>query len=104
MKFHHAVALALVGWYLMVPPTDDNAQILKNRPIYQWNELATFNSKAECTQAQKTYAQLFTCTPEMAEDINRRKPPELKSDCTTMPNLLLSGQCLSSDDPRLKEK
>lgn len=94
--------LVLLTWYLVVPPTDDNAQILKNRPIYQWHILASFKSQSGCEEAQKAYAQFFKCTPEMAEDIKRRKPPELKSDCSTMPNLLLNGQCLSSGDPRLK--
>ncbi len=44
MTLRHAAALALVGWYLMYPPTP-------NRPLSQWEILNIFDSATECRKA-----------------------------------------------------
>jgi hypothetical protein len=36
MKHRNAAALALVGWYLMLPPLDHNLKPQTAAPLYQW--------------------------------------------------------------------
>jgi hypothetical protein len=51
MNLHHAVALALVGWYLMRPPLPDlNAHAIhKNTaPLSRWTVIGTFLTQKEC--------------------------------------------------------
>ena len=78
MKLHHAAALALVGWYLMMPlpPIAHNTRSINPdslfaAPLSRWSIIRTFPTQKEC----ETY-----------RDAN---PMEL---------------CVASDDPRLKEK
>jgi hypothetical protein len=61
MKPPHAAALALVGWYLMVPPfqgtSPENARVNANAPLNQWQKWAGFDSAKECNQASDNYYQ-----------------------------------------------
>jgi hypothetical protein len=50
MRLRHAAALALVGWYLMVPPTTDG-KIDNSAPLSQWDIRSSFDSAATCEQA-----------------------------------------------------
>ena len=48
MKFHHTAALALVGWYLMMPPpywskTNPRTSLLK-----QWTLFGRYDNAHEC--------------------------------------------------------
>jgi hypothetical protein len=43
MKVRHAAALALVGWYLIMPPGD-----LIGIPMPNWQRRAVFDSKTQC--------------------------------------------------------
>ena len=104
MKFRHAAALALVGWYLMMPPTPllnkpshlgpsplyPNGTDLPytvgppdpDAPISQWKSVGSFDLVAECKAAQDGYLKQFSKQPAMVES-------------------LLDAQCIASDDPRL---
>jgi hypothetical protein len=46
MKIRHVAALALVGWYLMVPP-----RYVIGIPMANWDRRAVFETKAECESA-----------------------------------------------------
>jgi hypothetical protein len=57
VRFRHATALALVGWYLLAPPSigaggrtyapDPNA------PLTLWTEVASFSSQRDCEKAKR---------------------------------------------------
>jgi len=59
MKFRHAAALALVGWYLMVPPQNAHWQEKRqplynsNAPLSEWDIDESFDTAAECQAALK---------------------------------------------------
>lgn len=107
MNLHHAAALALVGWYLMVPPTlaetscsgifstldrwmnkaahdkacEDQSKIVNSKaPISEWHEFMFFESLAECEALRQRGSALRPSDP------------------------LFSAQCIASDDPRVKQK
>ena len=101
MKFHHAGALALVGWYLMSPPpqnvSSDGAQsvnlIDSKTPLRKWRrvpESQEFECKIDCQRAISN-----GCHQKIdPTDIVYRRPAML----------LPYADCIATDDPRLKEK
>ena len=83
MKLHHAAALALVGWYLMAPPTRrirDEAVFDDDQPLSQWKQIGTYDTAKECT-ARIDYMQTLPLAEEIGAAFVR---------------------CIASDDPRLK--
>jgi hypothetical protein len=81
MKPRHAAALALVVWYVLVPPFEEpqdprssEPQFIQQAPLYEWLIIETYdnesNCKGELTMIQGDYHQ----------------------------------RCVSSDDPRIKGK
>jgi hypothetical protein len=56
MKAHHAAALALVGWYLMLPPVTRSGVIVADSPRHHypgWTMKAEFASHSDCDNAQR---------------------------------------------------
>jgi len=85
MKFRHAAALALVGWYLMVPPQTRTWWIGPERydddaSLSRWTIERSFD-KAEACEAARL------ATQEQAADAAIR---------------MGHAACVASDDPRLK--
>jgi hypothetical protein len=52
MKLHHTAALALVGWYLMVPPPvlHSSVPVDLDAPLSKWRIFSIHDSAAECEQ------------------------------------------------------
>lgn len=84
MKFktRHAAALALVGWYLMLPLAAD-----RYAPISEWAHVDSFDTATECRKAAY-------------QNIERVKK---KGDHAQI-DRAMAFECISTDDPRLKEK
>jgi hypothetical protein len=89
MRTGHAAALALVGWYLVLPPTDLNHPSGNtDAPLSQWGKRpTTYRSKAECEHVLDREIRLTNAK-------NRQ----------TMVRYYKASQCISVDDPRLKAK
>jgi hypothetical protein len=53
MKLRHAAALALVGWYLMMPPTSppNSFTINEAAPLSKWYLIESFDSAESCKRA-----------------------------------------------------
>ncbi len=89
MKLRHAAALALVGWYLMVPPLNADGTPNAHAPLSQWSMDGSYDTAKECTD-------------RFHSDMN--VAAGLKRDLGGM-NARLSvndEQCIATDDPRLK--
>jgi hypothetical protein len=92
MKLRHAAALALTGWYLIVPPAPNIEPV---PPLYKWVRLHDFD-----TQAQREL--------QMLRDLPARMNPGWTSlsgkfDRPTEQSPA-TERCIASDDPRLKPK
>jgi hypothetical protein len=74
-------ALALIGWYLMVPPIRDGREVIA--PVSEWAHLDSFDSARECRDGGYKYQ-------------DRRK-----AEKKPHPG---AWECIASDDPRLKGK
>lgn len=83
MNPRHAAALALMGWYLMMPPGDSNA------PIARWHLIASFDTARECWAEQK-------------QELDYYQDPK-HPDVNTWAQWN-TAECIATDDPRLKEK
>jgi hypothetical protein len=70
--------LAIMGWYLMVPPSTNIIGI----PVANWHRRAVFDTKAQCQSAR---LKLIEHIP-VGGSYHDWNPP----------------RCVSSDDPRLK--
>ncbi|HEY6420006.1 MAG TPA: hypothetical protein VIX59_13465 [Candidatus Binataceae bacterium] len=83
MKLCHAAALALVGWYLMMPPQTPDDVYITNAPLSHWHVQRAFDTATEC----ENYSTFFW-------DYLKNEPKKQKL-------FLDLAQCISSDDPRL---
>ena len=92
MKLRHAAALALVGWYLMLPPLDHGVPIVK-APYSEWDNWQGFDTADAC-QAKKSFFQNEALEP--AQKIGETAT-QLAMDCR-----FFDALCIATDDPRLK--
>jgi hypothetical protein len=92
MKPRHALALGLVGWYLMVPPNKDANQIDPSVPLPKWIVLRAFDTADACDEAQDQLRYRVS-------RLNTQAP--VASEASEAAEF---SQCIASDDPRLKEK
>jgi hypothetical protein len=96
MKVRHAAALALVGWYLMVPPLIEIEGKRKpnlDAPISEWQQVDSFDSADACKQR--------------LDDRLREMRDSTFSNPSDRPVAIWQsqlGECIASDDPRLKTK
>jgi hypothetical protein len=82
MTCRHAAALALVGWYLMVPPAAETPRFDVKAPLNKWAIDSRFNTGGECRNT-----------------LAARRAKEARKDVE--PRLWSFGKCVASDDPRL---
>jgi hypothetical protein len=104
-NLRHAAVLALVGWYLMVPPVNpgkDNLKLLKsgswwadlNAPLAHWQTSSVFDKASNCNVAQDA----------MVNDFGKHQA-NLGTGFTKAWRIAESQACcISTDDSRLKEK
>jgi hypothetical protein len=93
MNPRHASALALVGWYLMVPPlTNNGTRTDAHAALSTWQVLKSLASAPKC-EAEKNQLQ---------HDANTQ--PNKDKNTLLAQYMAAHSQCIASDDPRLKEK
>jgi hypothetical protein len=71
MKPRHAVALALVGWYLMIPPLSSEGKVDTHAPMSRWHQFMSFDAASAC---QKVLSELNSGE---ATEPNSSKPTHL---------------------------
>ena len=98
MNLRHAATLALVSWYLMVPPAISNTEVNHGAALPNWEIISSFDS-AEACHAMILYLQ--RTPPKAVPEEEATKPPLGKHYNPTIAQLR-DAQCVASDDPRLK--
>ena len=119
MKPRHAAALALVGWYLMLPPVDiPKGRYVEEASIAAWRKLVEYDTFTKCENRRQDDLRSYL---NHRNEYNIDDPKWLRSDAmldskngwpsgTTrkidahMLQGYVSRRCIASDDPRLKEK
>ena len=92
VKTRHAVALVLVDWYLMVPPTKDGNHIDPFVTLPKWVVLRAFDTATACDEAQDQLRDRIS-------HLNLQIP-----GAPAASGAAEFSQCIASHDPRLKEK
>jgi hypothetical protein len=92
MNLRHAAALALVGWYLMLPPTHGGySHFYTDEPLRKWCRGDYSDTRAGCNQLQQQRIRGFIAAGQ--KETIRLKDADYYA----------LGQCVARDDPRLKE-
>jgi len=94
MKLRRAAALALVGWYLMVPPmtlVSGRPAALTEAPLGRWNTSASFGNSKACVRYQLARV-----------DEQKRRSDQVGREYWL--EVFSNSLCIASGDPRLKEK
>jgi hypothetical protein len=101
VNLRHATALALVGWYLMVPPLSDtgiDAQV----PMAQWNISGSYDTASDCEASKNRMDDMLRDPTQVA----RIKAEALKEGKDWDPHRAIArseaSKCVATDDPRLK--
>jgi len=96
MRFRHAAALALVGWYLMLPPPnpDNKNTILLGADLSLWAVYESYDNAKECRRERETLKARIPFTD--TDEVLKRGSISDK--------MRWFGQCVATDDPRLKQK
>jgi hypothetical protein len=81
--------IAMLTWYLLVPPYAGHQKFAADTPLIKWYEAADFQSLAECQQNR-------------AATIKKYQGNGKQETITSRANVALfeKSQCVSSDDPR----
>jgi rRNA-processing protein FCF1 len=106
MKPRHAAALALAGWYLMVPPDSTVPHSVDlAAPISSWSIVTNFESADTCKQAL-TELQNRNDDPAKLDRTGRLRRFQKRQPAD--PELARArvdhASCVATGDPRLKEK
>jgi hypothetical protein len=96
MNLRHAAALALMGWYLMMPPIGADRSINDDASISQWRITNSYDKASECEENRNAYKR-------MTADQAKAYHLALKESDTELVLMdMKMGVCIATDDPRLK--
>ena len=102
LKPRHAAALALVGWYLMLPPC---------RLVSSWGNggyaggKCLIESQAPLREWKRAQPQEFEYKTDCERAISNECHREVEANgVSSFEGSLCTADCIASDDPRLKEK
>ncbi len=121
MKPRHVAALALVGWYLMVPPSSCFRKGPNvDAPISGWHVKKSFETAIQCESDRFDMRQVWvpnpnpkpkpTKVPDLGEkrkktlsewEAERRVSLDLQGHYVPANPFALAAQCIATDDPRL---
>jgi hypothetical protein len=105
MKPRHAAALAIAGWYLMIPPIDAHNKVDAHAPMSKWKKGVRFGSEKECDDSlQDAVANPMTESEYRAAERATLKAKMHPLSQSEMKKRTAESVCVAADDPRLKAK
>jgi hypothetical protein len=95
MNLRHTAALALVGWYLIVPPETMQARDYLV-PRAEWQKLGVFDDADKCMTAKRRIAKYAN------DDQKKRNCLDTDSSAACLADrAAANSECMADDDPRL---
>jgi hypothetical protein len=91
MKPHHAAALALAGWYLIVPSSRLPPGLAYKEPLRKWQVVRGYDSADDCQDSLDAFFE----DSQQKQALNLLEPAYRD---------YMFAKCVATDDPRLKEK
>ncbi len=97
MRLVHAAALALTGWYLVIPPAQntEDPRVDAEAPLSQWQVESSYDTAAQCEAARAEARKPIRWPAEQGKFAKLDAYDNLAHEMAT---------CIATDDPRLKEK
>jgi hypothetical protein len=104
MKPRHAAALALVGWYLIVPPNSKVPHSVDSTaPISRWRIITDFESADSCNQALTELKNKNGDPAKLDRTGRLRRFQRVQPADPELGRARVDhAACIASDDPRLK--
>lgn len=110
MNPRHAAALALVGWYMMLPPMGSHFDAVPIGP--KWRIQGVFDKADQCQTEQQKWIEgaRHSMTKELhvetTEELNHlMDADDFRTSFTAAVAVwMFQVACIASDDPRLKQK
>lgn len=105
MRFRHAAALALVGWYLIMPPTvGPYLRLDKSAPVSQWKIVEHFDTATACEGYLQEMKEGTGASYHEYSVAQKFQVEGLKKvhDMGIPTFALKAARCIFSDDPHLK--
>ena len=106
MKPRHTAALALVGWYLMIPPVfspmGDHPRAFNDlkASLNRWDIWASFESETSC---KKEMEHLRKEAPLRLKFAHERPDQDRNGNIVAVAEAWQRAECVATHDPRLKE-
>jgi hypothetical protein len=95
MKLRHAAALALVSWYLMVPPRSEGGADVR-APLGDWIICTSYDTADACEEGLRQYSE------RLADDLQAHS--DNRAFVAWAKQATPHARCIATDDPRLKSK
>jgi hypothetical protein len=101
MNLRHAAALALLAWYLVLPPVvlsfpTAGPEFDTAAPLSTWSRQGTFITEPECRKS------LEDRRSELGHRLYELRTRNSSALSRTRPYQWQAADCIASDDPRLK--
>ena len=111
MKPRHAAALALAGWFLMVPPIADRAYDISqvrviegDAPLSNWVIKRAYDSAEECEKVREELRNR-SVPIVLKQALFNHKDANSAERIQTIDNVQNGiAECIANDDPRLNPK
>ncbi len=105
MEPRHGAALAIVAWYLMIPPINADNRVDAGAPLSKWRKSVSFESKQECEGSLKDAIENpMTLSEYQAAAAATLKAKMHPLSASEMTRRMQESVCVAADDPRLKPK
>jgi hypothetical protein len=106
VKFRHAAALALAGWYLMLPRAKPSTltgktEVDSTSPLANWSIGQSFDSASAC-ERMRDYAGKQGAAREAKVPVCSSSKGRILVETSAVQ--AENAVCVAADDPRLKEK
>jgi hypothetical protein len=101
-RFRHAVALALVGWYLMLPPLGSSERdfpVESSAPITNWTNSGSYDSAKECEIERH---KLSVDAEKRSFEAERGPTGKDQALAVAVAGAERLATCIETTDPRLK--
>ena len=106
MKFRCAAALALVGWYLMLPPASTHggqAFVYSSAPLRRWARIgSSFNSYIDCEKAREKAQRKAQYEKEQYLQGAAEMDANIDDQTIAAYEAARLMKCVSKDDPHIK--
>ena len=105
MSTLHSATLAIVVWYLMIPPIGLDNKVDAHAPLSQWRRGVGFESEKDCDDSLKDAIQNPMTPAEYQAAAQATKKAKMKPlSMSEMSKRTQESQCVAGDDPRLGRK